>query len=135
MKAATDSVQIRKFAHVISIHAAREGGDRRQRVRNHWRKLFQSTPPVKAATLYAWNQYDYVEISIHAAREGGDVFGTFTRIPDISFQSTPPVKAATAMEHRPQYQLSISIHAAREGGDLGFAGLNRLRSDFNPRRP
>ncbi len=39
------------YAGLISIHAAREGGDRDvfQRRLNPWR--FQSTPPVKAATL------------------------------------------------------------------------------------
>ena len=58
--------------------------------------LFQSTPPVKAAT-FSDELYDcgYV-ISIHAAREGGDDCPYFD-----------PVWG------------DISIHAAREGGDEG----------------
>ena len=38
-----------KFVH-ISIHAAREGGDGRVAVKPAGKALFQSTPPVKAAT-------------------------------------------------------------------------------------
>ncbi len=55
---------------------------------------FQSTPPVKAATVIAG-------IAIGAKE----------------FQSTPPVKAATQFGDPILQQLTISIHAAREGGD------------------
>ena len=34
--------------------------------------IFQSTPPVKAATDFSDSFADNSEISIHAAREGGD---------------------------------------------------------------
>ena len=65
-------------------HTAREAGG-----------IFQSTPPVKAATEDIDNCPKNSMISIHAAREGGDA------IPDVN------VNVAL-----------ISIHAAREGGDL-----------------
>ena len=57
---------------------------------------FQSTPPVKAATVDMGKVLIACEISIHAAREGGDL--TFVRMAKRGrkFQSTPPVKAATA---------------------------------------
>ena len=55
---------------------------------------FQSTPPVKAATLQP----------------------LFTQNP-FRFQSTPPVKAATLSPWALRHHLCISIHAAREGGD------------------
>ena len=58
------------------------------------RRKFQSTPPVKAATLL-------IE---------GIVKG-------ILFQSTPPVKAATQGITQIITAIAISIHAAREGGD------------------
>ena len=57
---------------MISIHAAREGGDRDPRYIKQPDCRFQSTPPVKAATA---NFVPPVMASI--------------------FQSTPPVKAAT----------------------------------------
>ena len=79
--------------------------------------IFQSTPPVKAATD-ANRQWIYSnEISIHAAREGGDPLVVYYYTPVREFQSTPPVKAATAYTHRLSRSAWISIHAAREGGD------------------
>ena len=57
-------------------------------------RLFQSTPPVKAATCREWSDPLFPLISIHAAREGGDSYNAWEL----------PIFA-------------ISIHAAREGGD------------------
>ena len=74
MKAATVYSADKAIYVRISIHAAREGGDR---------------------NMYNVGAVRY--ISIHAAREGGDFSGSvgFTRY--ILFQSTPPVKAATCV--------------------------------------
>ena len=85
------------YSHKVSIHAAREGGDRS-----------------------ASQSVQQSRVSIHAAREGGDGIrakkhGFFHR-----FQSTPPVKAATQQELPSLLQGCVSIHAAREGGDLFF---------------
>ena len=73
---------------------------------------FQSTPPVKAATLPKTYTATSGKISIHAAREGGDA------------QVVTDGDAAT-----------ISIHAAREGGDVLIRGLPLPIAHFNPRRP
>ena len=59
--------------------------------------IFQSTPPVKAATFLVHREQTVFEISIHAAREGGD----------------------KSVQHGRQNN-SISIHAAREGGDVAY---------------
>ena len=56
----------------ISIHAAREGGDRFARRKTGNVLRFQSTPPVKAATDARTRTFALAIISIHAAREGGD---------------------------------------------------------------
>ena len=56
----------------ISIHAAREGGDATHRTFSAPSSLFQSTPPVKAATARNTKACCKGLISIHAAREGGD---------------------------------------------------------------
>ena len=56
----------------ISIHAAREGGDETGGGFVAIELLFQSTPPVKAATDSECQDCRFVGISIHAAREGGD---------------------------------------------------------------
>ena len=73
---------------------------------------FQSTPPVKAATIQRLIADTPTVISIHAAREGGDW-----------------------LTCRARMRCGISIHAAREGGDAN--GINGLRHNlhFNPRRP
>ena len=60
------------FISNISIHAAREGGDFGVVVHIAQIKTFQSTPPVKAATLTYTKIVGLRRISIHAAREGGD---------------------------------------------------------------
>ena len=56
----------------ISIHAAREGGDVLLPVMIGFGLIFQSTPPVKAATAGTYYCGVTDSISIHAAREGGD---------------------------------------------------------------
>ena len=98
---------------MISIHAAREGGDNATLLKN---------------LLDAF-------ISIHAAREGGDavLFSVFHAV--IVFQSTPPVKAATLNRHFNEAERDISIHAAREGGDHNKARYPDGILYFNPRRP
>ena len=80
----------------ISIHAAREGGDLYSNQIASLQGIFQSTPPVKAATEHQETLLQQVGISIHAAREGGDKLESLMR------------EASDA----------ISIHAAREGGDM-----------------
>ena len=79
----------------ISIHAAREGGDVSCAEYDINSKEFQSTPPVKAATIRGETETANTYISIHAAREGGDYFDCFPHSWLKIFQSTPPVKAAT----------------------------------------
>ena len=74
--------------------------------------IFQSTPPVKAATFAARNLIICGVISIHAAREGGD--------PIMLFHFNVN---------------NISIHAAREGGDLSPLFIFGSSFYFNPRRP
>ena len=78
---------------------------------------FQSTPPVKAATIPSPVEESDIYISIHAAREGGDGSSQINRTSYIEFQSTPPVKAATSRHGKRRQPYNISIHAAREGGD------------------
>ena len=74
--------------------------------------VFQSTPPVKAATI--------TQIGV---------------VLKMIFQSTPPVKAATTEEDNYFIIYVISIHAAREGGDNLPYGEPIYYDDFNPRRP
>ncbi len=74
--------------------------------------MFQSAPPVKAATHHVFQLTQYGE-----------------------FQSAPPVKAATAHDARSGERGHVSIRAAREGGDRSSGRGGRPFRSFNPRRP
>ncbi len=113
MKAATLFPHREKRNIRISIHAAREGGDCRSATCRRIASLFQSTPPVKAATEREKEHPPKDGISIHAAREGGDSPKKTDPREVVLFQSTPPVKAATA----------VTLLAASNA------------AYFNPRRP
>ena len=56
----------------ISIHATREGGDGSVIGNVRSGTIFQSTPPVRVATIPVEKKGTGVVISIHATREGGD---------------------------------------------------------------
>ena len=62
----------------ISIHAAREGGDCSGILYLIIYNIFQSTPPVKAATIFTTFHCSTSHISIHAAREGGDLQASYS---------------------------------------------------------
>ncbi len=122
-------------AALISIHAAREGGDGIHSCGDLGMSLFQSTPPVKAATFQICSLIT--------------MFLRFQSTPPVKaatqniivckyiliFQSTPPVKAATTSADDGLSITGISIHAAREGGDKTQCGYFKSRAYFNPRRP
>ena len=116
MKAATALSSGISFSSTISIHAAREGGDNLFGGRQTQRHVFQSTPPVKAATDFPCSFHPSACISIHAAREGGDEDGLDTTTISL-------ISIHAAREGGDKFEVSspmhegISIHAAREGGD------------------
>ena len=78
--------------------------------------VFQSTPPVKAAT----EDFDRItsewSISIHAAREGGD---WDERGMGLLFAISIHAAREGGDYHKTnkKARIKISIHAAREGGD------------------
>ena len=122
------------------------------------RAKFQSTPPVRGATLKPRRRACFQNISIHAPRAGGDAGGyqIIRRTQNISihapraggdaitrstpdqtwtFQSTPPVRGATWRAVQLRKRRSISIHAPRAGGDDGAHGRVGAKHHFNPRPP
>ena len=101
-----------KYTLTISIHAAREGGDAGTEPAWQDAEIFQSTPPVKAATVFCTRCRPLWSISIHAAREGGDIAYRYGRIIRL-----------------------ISIHAAREGGDTRWWILSLLLMIFQSTPP
>ena len=96
--------------------------------------IFQSTPPVKAATTADCTERDTGKISIHAAREGGDYYS-----PVSGTSRVISIHAAREGGDNPKNMLFvcviISIHAAREGGDTSKRERRLVCFYFNPRRP
>ena len=73
---------------------------------------FQSTHPVRGATIFQHLMGLGTDISIHAPREGCDSMDDLMGLPK-----------------------QISIHAPREGCDESRTGNKHKQSDFNPRTP
>ena len=78
---------------------------------------FQSTHPVRGATRLDITRPRGQRISIHAPREGCDVTTLAVDPVPVQFQSTHPVRGATIVPCRLAHHGTISIHAPREGCD------------------
>ena len=142
----------------ISIHAPRAGSDALRSHSSFFGDVFQSTLPVRGATIIA----DYIKlcqaISIHAPRAGSDDIRGCTYGSFASFQSTLPVRGATAafiiwVFLKSTFQstlpvrgatdfflmifslLVISIHAPRAGSDRIRRRDHPRFLHFNPRSP
>ena len=105
-------VKYRCRENCVSIHAAREGGDR-----------------VRSAIAHAG------VVSIHAAREGGDATAPTMVREVVSFNPRRPRGRRPAWRALRPPRLVVSIHAAREGGDLEVPKAPVTVLSFNPRRP
>ena len=79
--------------------------------------IFQSTPPVKAATQVSPCIRDSCDISIHAAREGGDLLFLIFLSCSWKISIHAAREGGDYTQTPPQCGRWISIHAAREGGD------------------
>ena len=71
-RGATNATDDEVFGYQISIHAPREGCDRRDMSTYSGSTLFQSTHPARGATDYRYKPSRVAGISIHAPREGCD---------------------------------------------------------------
>ena len=139
--AGCDAREAADAAHAaISIHAPLAGCDPVREITNWQAIVFQSTHPLRGATLF-WSMADFIEsISIHAPLAGCDVTERtssiactgfqsthplrgatasvryFVTLPGL-FQSTHPLRGATAHDAAPRVRLCISIHAPLAGCD------------------
>ena len=78
---------------------------------------FQSTPPLRGATLIDGDRDLAKRISIHAPLAGGDGRCGTGCAWRRRFQSTPPLRGATPAGTQLRIVLPISIHAPLAGGD------------------
>ena len=105
------------------------------RMEQEGRQIFQSTLPVRGATIDCDIRRMPKEISIHAPRAGSDPLSCTRGIASHVFQSTLPVRGATYHMAEIQESRQISIHAPRAGSDRGVPHPQYLPPHFNPRSP
>ena len=119
---------------------------------------FQSTHPLRGATMVDLLRFDGINISIHAPLAGCDLFldgddlaalvisihaplagcdlqKDFDVLVIHGFQSTHPLRGATHERHRQHAAEHISIHAPLAGCDRRASPRPTARSYFNPRTP
>ena len=106
----------------ISIHAPREGCDSLISSNFCVMVRFQSTHPVRGATLSRPHDHDRGRISIHAPREGCD-FACFVEASASHISIHAPREGCDDRTVRRATRGQISIHAPREGCD-GKNGLH-----------
>ena len=81
----------------ISIHAPHAGCDC-QNIKEHTRRqIFQSTHPMRGATLAALLALGIALISIHAPHAGCDIYIGAHADDAAGFQSTHPMRGATTL--------------------------------------
>ena len=87
-------VGIRRCNPAVSIHAPRAGRDPGDELRlTYW--VFQSTRPVRGATVAEIYGAKSFSVSIHAPRAGRDLALVSSLTSQPVFQSTRPVRGAT----------------------------------------
>ena len=98
--------------------------------------LFQSTHPMRGATLSILDSDISRIISIHAPHAGCDSMNLLKRCNRIIFQSTHPMRGATKGTLRLLCLVDkISIHAPHAGCDAGSCRKGKRHRNFNPRTP
>ena len=86
---------------------------------------FQSTRPVRGATLNDLVAGGLAVVSIHAPRAGRDTALAAMSFALIGFQSTRPVRGATFLSPPISPITAVSIHAPRAGRDILHVRGNR----------
>ena len=119
----------------ISIHAPHTGRDSM-----YWSKIptaesFQSTRPIRGATLHdnscCFLAGYFNPRAPYGARQGIDRLGD----PTSTFQSTRPIRGATADTWRQLHDLHISIHAPHTGRDARHGLTAEITITFQSTRP
>ena len=96
---------------------------------------FQSTHPMRGATIPSANSATIPDISIHAPHARCDGWFNLYGINGKKFQSTHPMRGATlTMALQGKNLLFQSTHPMR-GATLGVDVCKALGCDFNPRTP
>ena len=111
----------------ISIHAPRAGCDTACQASYSWSDIFQSTHPVRGATVLPEGRKAPEEFqSTHPVR-GATLMRRSRLAEEQLFQSTHPVRGATGSDCGAGPADVISIHAPRAGCDQSY--ISKITSD------
>ena len=97
--------------------------------------MFQSTRPVRGATVCKALCSPCHIVSIHAPRAGRDEVRAMYTQKEMQFQSTRPVRGATIGSGTRGRVAYVSIHAPRAGRDEKWTKTGESERSFNPRAP
>ena len=119
----------------ISIHAPRAGRDAAVSPSRRILYTFQSTRPVRGATVGVHRRVYGVLISIHAPRAGRDTAVYPRPCYRLDFNPRAPCGARPSQNSDFANVGEISIHAPRAGRDEFVGRVLTLYVNFNPRAP
>jgi len=97
-------------------------------------RSFQSTLPIRGATILTPFSKNSASLSIHAPHTGSDG-SSGSYVCALRFQSTLPIRGATYRWGKPNHIRAISIHAPHTGSDRTCPDKNHMLPYFNPRSP
>ena len=97
--------------------------------------LFQSTRPIRGATALRLHQLDIVHISIHAPHTGRDVQVGQSLETSTLFQSTRPIRGATELLIWPNTSQRFQSTRPIRGATPVHGTRCENTSNFNPRAP
>ena len=118
-RGATASASARFFCTWVSIHAPREGCDKKFLCHTLIiMRCFNSRTPGGVRLEDEYHHYCEHRVSIHAPREGCDYRFNPFRLLAYQFQFTHPGRGATVLSSEVSQADKVSIHAPREGCDL-----------------
>ena len=98
-------------------------------------EVFQSTLPVRGATLRGKTVIPFSIISIHAPREGSDDLICLSPLEFFLISIHAPREGSDGNALLRRCVSRISIHAPREGSDVNVHKYVPSNGDFNPRSP
>ena len=126
-------VEGRLVGQSISIHAPHAGCDTQLTTQRHKPTAFQSTHPMRGATIFLIYLRKLL-LHFNPRTPCGVRHGNATvSVSTTGFQSTHPMRGATAIGFYNFGISVISIHAPHAGCDINFCGFILTTIYFNPR--
>ena len=122
-------------ARLISIHAPLAGRDLRVVKGYNMTYKFQSTRPLRGATVVALPLAGSWRFQSTRPLRGATLMAPVENVVETNFNPRAPCGARRRLYPRGPVAVSISIHAPLAGRDLMRIRIDRITDHFNPRAP